>query len=48
MAGATATAVTYPFDLLRARMAAHWGPTSLYPGPSHPIPFNLSNSTNYQ
>lgn len=32
MAGMTATTITYPFDLLRARMAAHWGPTKLYPG----------------
>ena len=30
-AGATATALTYPFDLLRARMAAHWGSEPRYP-----------------
>jgi hypothetical protein len=30
-AGATATMVTYPLDLLRARMAAHWGVETRYP-----------------
>jgi len=30
MAGLTATAVTYPLDLLRARQAAHWGAEPLY------------------
>ena len=29
-AGATATAITYPLDLLRARMAAHWHGIPLY------------------
>jgi len=29
-AGATATLVTYPLDLLRARMAAHWSTTPRY------------------
>eukprot|EP01059_Diplonema_ambulator_P022808 TRINITY_DN38145_c0_g1_i1.p1 TRINITY_DN38145_c0_g1~~TRINITY_DN38145_c0_g1_i1.p1 ORF type:complete len:620 (+),score=112.42 TRINITY_DN38145_c0_g1_i1:15-1874(+) len=32
LAGATATTLTYPLDLLRARMAAHWGPVPLYSG----------------
>eukprot|EP00659_Diplonema_papillatum_P000695 gene696-1064_t len=32
LAGATATTVTYPLDLMRARMAAHWGPIPLYSG----------------
>jgi len=31
-AGATATVVTYPFDLLRARMAAHWNVEPKYSG----------------
>jgi hypothetical protein len=30
-AGATATALTYPLDLLRARMAAHWHSEPRYP-----------------
>eukprot|EP00754_Rhynchopus_humris_P040195 Rhum_TRINITY_DN2323_c0_g1::Rhum_TRINITY_DN2323_c0_g1_i1::g.6876::m.6876/K15085/SLC25A42; solute carrier family 25, member 42 len=30
LAGATATTLTYPLDLMRARMAAHWGPEPLY------------------
>lgn len=29
-AGVTATTFTYPLDLLRARMAAHWGTEPLY------------------
>merc|ERR1719230_531877 len=29
-AGATATMVTYPLDLLRARMAAHWSTVPRY------------------
>eukprot|EP00039_Didymoeca_costata_P026506 m.16036 g.16036 ORF g.16036 m.16036 type:complete len:315 (-) comp5569_c0_seq2:35-979(-) len=29
-AGATATTITYPLDLCRARMAAHWGTNPLY------------------
>lgn len=29
-AGATATTLTYPLELLRARMAAHWGPNARY------------------
>eukprot|EP01012_Entosiphon_sulcatum_P015033 TRINITY_DN20059_c0_g1_i1.p1 TRINITY_DN20059_c0_g1~~TRINITY_DN20059_c0_g1_i1.p1 ORF type:complete len:684 (+),score=73.42 TRINITY_DN20059_c0_g1_i1:81-2132(+) len=32
MAGATATSLTYPLDLLRARMAAHWDPRPRYSG----------------
>jgi len=32
VAGATATMVSYPFDLLRARMAAHWGIQRPYEG----------------
>jgi len=32
-AGATATFVTYPFDLLRARAAAHWSKEALYTTP---------------
>jgi hypothetical protein len=31
LAGATATAATYPLDMLRARMAAHWSIAPLYP-----------------
>lgn len=30
-AGATATAATYPFDLMRARFAAHWDVNKRYP-----------------
>lgn len=30
LAGATATSLTYPFDLVRARMAAHWSLTPKY------------------
>jgi hypothetical protein len=29
-AGATATSITYPLDLMRTRMAAHWGVSSPY------------------
>jgi len=32
VAGGTATMVSYPFDLLRARMAAHWGTKAPYSG----------------
>jgi solute carrier family 25 protein 42 len=32
MAGATATVFTYPLDLLRARMAAHWNTNPRYTG----------------
>jgi len=31
VAGGTATMVSYPFDLMRARMAAHWGREAPYP-----------------
>eukprot|EP00760_Papus_ankaliazontas_P005615 PhM_4_TR12672/c0_g3_i1/m.37445/K15085/SLC25A42; solute carrier family 25, member 42 len=30
IAGVTATALTYPFDVLRVRMAAHWSPNPPY------------------
>eukprot|EP00040_Diaphanoeca_grandis_P033676 m.206714 g.206714 ORF g.206714 m.206714 type:complete len:669 (-) comp32964_c0_seq1:31-2037(-) len=32
LAGATATTLTYPLDLVRARMAAHWSMTPRYSG----------------
>ena len=32
MAGTTATAITFPLDLARARAAAHWGPRPRYSG----------------